>query len=230
MKKLAIFVEGQTEQLFISKLIKEIAGIKQVAITMEQKIRGQNFITIEAEKITDETKYYVLIRDCRNEDQVKTAIIEVAPIFASLGYEKILGLRDVYPKKHSEIPELRKWKNYRVPTKYLPINIILAVMEVEAWFLAEISHFIKIDPKLTNDMIKTLLGGFDPTVDNVELRYNPAKDLDDIYHYAGFAYTKRKANCMRTVEALDCCSMYISLQKAIPCLGAFILEIDTFLT
>jgi len=229
MKKLAIFVEGQTERLFIYKLIKEIAGNRQVAITQEQKIQGQNFTIIEAERITDETKYYVLIRDCRNDDQVKTSIIEVAESLAKKRYEKIIGLRDVYPKRHSEIPELQKWRNYRVPTKHLPINIMLAVMEIEAWFLAETSHFIRIDPRLTNDTIKTVLGGFDPTVNCVELRYHPAQDLDAIYHYAGFAYTKRKNNCLRTVDSLDYSALYLSLQNTIPCLGSFINEIDTFL-
>jgi hypothetical protein len=67
-------------------------------------------------------------------------------------------------------------------------------------------------------------------VECVELRYNPAKDLNDIYHHAGFAYTKRKDNCMRTVESLDYCSIYISLRNTVPCLGAFIDEVDTFLT
>jgi len=229
LKRLAIFVEGQTEQLFITKLIKEIAGDKNVAIIQEQKIQGQNHTTIKAEKITDETKYYVLIRDCRNDDQVKSSIRYVAESFANQGYEKIVGLRDVYPKKHSEIPELKKWLTYGIPTKYLPINILLAVMEVEAWFLAETAHFMNIHHTLTTDIIKAVLG-FDPTMECVELRYNPAKDLNDIYQYAGFSYTKRRDNCMRTVEALDYESVYFQLRYTVPCLGSFINEIDTFLT
>jgi len=32
VKKLAIFVEGQTEQIFVEKLLKEIAGRNRIAI------------------------------------------------------------------------------------------------------------------------------------------------------------------------------------------------------
>jgi len=229
MKRLAIFVEGQTEQIFATKLITEIAGSKDIAIVQEQKIRGQNFVTIDAQKITPDTKYYVLIRDCRNDTQVKTAIIDVAERFAKQGYDKILGLRDVYPKTHSEIPELLKWSNYKVPTKFLPINILLAIMEIEAWFLAETSHFTLIHSSLTIDVIKSTLQ-FDPSVDSVESRPNPAKDLDDVYKKAGFAYTKRKKNTVRTIKALDYPSLYLSLRPRIPSLNEFISEIDSFLS
>ena len=229
MKRLAIFVEGQTEQIFVTKLITEMAGNKNIVIVQEQKIRGQNFVTIAAQKITPDTKYYVLIRDCRNDTQVKTAIIDVAERFAERGYEKILGLRDVYPKTHSEIPALVKWSNYQVPTKFLPIKILLAIMEIEAWFLAETSHFTRIHSSLTIDVIKSTLQ-LDPTVDSVELRPNPAKDLDDIYKKARFAYTKRKQNTIRTVNALDYPSLYLSLRTRITSLNEFISEIDLFLS
>ena len=39
MKRIAFFVEGQTEQLFINKLLIEIAGHKNIAINLFQ-LRG----------------------------------------------------------------------------------------------------------------------------------------------------------------------------------------------
>lgn len=229
MKRLAIFVEGQTEQIFVTRLITEMATNKNIVIVQEQKIQGQNFVTIDAQRITPDTKYYVLIRDCRNDAQVKSAIIEVAERFANQGYEKILGLRDVYPKTHAEIPALVQWLHYKVPTRFLPINILLAIMEVEAWFLAETTHFTRIHPSLTIDVVKSILR-FDPTVDSVELRPNPAKDLDDVYKSVRFAYTKRKNNCIRTINALDYSSLYLSLRSRITSLNDFLFEIDSFLT
>lgn len=41
MKKIAIFVEGQTEQFFINKLIIEIAGAKNITIILK-KFEGKN--------------------------------------------------------------------------------------------------------------------------------------------------------------------------------------------
>ena len=39
MKKIAFFVEGQTEQVFINKLLEEIAGRKNISINIFQ-LRG----------------------------------------------------------------------------------------------------------------------------------------------------------------------------------------------
>lgn len=36
MKKITFFVEGQTEQLFINKLLIEIAGQKNISVELEQ--------------------------------------------------------------------------------------------------------------------------------------------------------------------------------------------------
>lgn len=229
MKRLAIFVEGQTEQIFATKLLTEIAGTKSIAIEHQKKHTGQNFLTVSASRITDYTKYYVLIRDCRSDSAVKSSIIDVAEKLSEKGYEKILGLQDVYPLTHDQLPQRERWLNYGVPTKYLPINIILAVMEIEAWFLSEVSHFSRIHPSLTIDLVKTTLS-FDPLTEPVESRYNPAKDLDDVYKAVGFAYTKRKKNCIRTVEALDYASLYLSIKERVQSLKTFINEIDTFLS
>ena len=229
MKRLAIFVEGQTEQIFVTKLLTELATKNSIAIEHQRKHVGQNFLTIKASNITTDTKYYVLIRDCRSDSAVKTSIIEVAEKFAEKGYEKILGLLDVFPLTHDQLPTLEKWRNFGVPTKYLPINIIFAVMEIEAWFLAEATHFPRIHPSLTTDHVKTILG-FDPLLEPVESRYNPAKDLDDVYKTAGFAYTKKKKNCVRTVETLDYPSLYLSIKERVQNLKTFINEIEAFLS
>jgi hypothetical protein len=39
MKKIAIFVEGETELEFVSKLLQEIAGEKRISIIESQEIR-----------------------------------------------------------------------------------------------------------------------------------------------------------------------------------------------
>ena len=70
MKRLAIFVEGQTEQIFVSKLLREIAGKKNILV--EEQIAngraGKRFITVlKASSSQTNEKYFVLIRDCRND-------------------------------------------------------------------------------------------------------------------------------------------------------------------
>ena len=44
MKKIAFFVEGQTEQLFINKLLIEIAGQKNILVELSRS--AEKFITM----------------------------------------------------------------------------------------------------------------------------------------------------------------------------------------
>lgn len=41
---------------------------------------------------------------------------------------------------------------------YVPIRIILAIMEIETWFLAEATHFTRINISLINKAIKIQSG------------------------------------------------------------------------
>jgi hypothetical protein len=232
MKRLAIYVEGQTEQLFVAKLLKEIAGEKNIYIEQQKgkygKKKERKFTVITASSKTTDQKYYVLIRDSGGDGQVKSDIREHCEFLAERGYLKILGLRDVFPAEYKDIPKILQVLKYAMPTKYIPIQILLAIMEIEAWFLAETSHFAKIDSSLTIDVVKNKLG-IDPSTQEVETISNPAKELYEIYQLAGCAYNKRKDNCERTVEALDYSNIYVILKDKINGLGKFIDEIDSFL-
>lgn len=233
MKKLAIFVEGLTEQLFISRLFVELAGEKKVSIECQKARKTRNgnrsFRVIKAASTDTDKRYYVLIRDCSSDSTVKTDIIDSITDLTRKNYEKILGLRDVFPSfTRSDIPELERRMAFGVPTRFIPVHILLAVMECEAWFLAETTHYEKIDPSITLEQVKTLLS-FDPSRDNVENRNNPADDLNRIYHLAGRAYIKDEDRISRTINALDYELIYLDLRSRIPRLGELITEIDAFL-
>jgi hypothetical protein len=232
VKKLAIFVEGLTEQQFVSKLCIEIAGDKNIRIE-HQKARkthkgNRSFYVIGATSNNTGKKYYVLIRDCGSDTTVKSDIIDSCETLAKSNYEKILGLRDIFPKTHVDIPQIERYLNYRVPTRFIPIRILLAVMECEAWFLAETSHYERIDPSITLDRVRSLLS-FDPSVDNVEDRNHPSEDLNRIYHLAGKAYKKDKERISRTVDVLDYGLIYLDLCTRISRLRSLVKEVDTFL-
>ena len=74
-------------------------------------------------------------------------------------------------------------------------------METEAWFLAESTHFSRIDPAITISAIKSNLG-FDPENDSMELRPNPAVDLNDCYHIGGKSYKKKQTRIDLTINGL----------------------------
>ena len=102
-------------------------------------------------------------------------------------------------------------------------------MEIEAWFLAEHTHFQRIDPGLTIPRIIAEMG-FDPSTDDMELRDHPAEDLDTIYRLVGQAYTKSRRRVQKTVDALDYAALYLDLISRLGGLMAFVSAIEVFLS
>jgi hypothetical protein len=236
MNRIAIFVEGQTEQIFIQKLFENIAGQKNVRIEKRQ-LRGgrqkqRKMTLLEATADNSGEKYHVLIVDCGNDESVKSDIRDRYDEMASKGYKFIIGIRDVYPNHSREdIPKLRKGLHYKIKMNPITVVFVLGIMEVEAWFIAEHTHFSKLNSNLTIDQINTCLG-YDPSIAEMQSRDHPANDLDKIYKLAGYDYNKRKTTVQRTVDILDYESLYIDrrLSQRAPDLHILISQIDQFLS
>lgn len=242
MKKIAFYVEGQTEQFFVNKLLIEIAGQKNIEIELRQ-FKGIGKATSEVYPKTKTTpvnpNHYALILDCCNDGGVKSRILEDYQRLISQGYIEVIGLRDLYPL--TDLAKLEYGlingiqRNGESITQPLPVNtsIIVAVREIEDWFLAEFNHFTCIDRRLTKSLIKqssTNLG-FDPYIDDLIIRNSSAAhDLSLIYHLVGKWYNKEKNNIERTVECLDYANIYLNVRHRLAKLNDLITKIDTFLT
>jgi hypothetical protein len=231
MNKMAMFVEGYTEIVFIDMLIREVAE-KNAVLIQWRRIDGgttcprHNF-QIQAEGPHSGQKHFVVIHDCGGDEAVKTRMTDEYPSLAKSGYSKIVCIRDVFPKfAHAEIPDLERGLPLFVPTKPIIVDFILSIMEVEAWFLAEYSHFPNIDAKITVPAIITACG-FDPVNDDMRLRPTPAKDLNDCYAIGGKTY--EKWNAQATTEALDYTHIYAALVEKFPYLKKLCDIIGTFL-
>jgi hypothetical protein len=231
MKKLAVFVEGQTEQLFVENLLVQIAGRCNIRIDKVQATgsgQKRRYIEISGKSADSGEQYYALIVDSRGNGSVKTDIIDRYSNLCDQGFELVIGIRDVFPIPRSDLPKLRLHLYDYVKTKPLQVVLILAVMEVEAWFLAECTHFPAIDTKLSSELIRAVFG-FDPCREDMALRDNPASDLHAISHLAGKSYNKRKTNSLRTIYALDFASVYLDLPNRVPSLRTLVSAIDSFL-
>jgi len=232
VNRLAVFVEGNTEALYIDKLIEEIAGRNKVIIE-HRKIWGGSSVkrkveTIRAAKPTNGQQYYVLLVDCGGDESVKTRIMEEHENLTNSGYSRIIGLRDVRPKfTHADIPQLEMSLPRFIKTSWIPVTFILAIMEIEAWFLSETTHFHRIHPSITVAAIITNLG-FDPENDDMEQRSNPAEDLNNCYQIGRRTYSKRRAQV--TINALDYSLIYLELQYKNRYLHQLIDAIEKFLT
>lgn len=230
--RLAFFVEGLTEKEFLKRLIREIFGIKRVAIE-ERDITGGKKHPVSISKIESETleigvKYYILIYDCGGDGKIKSYILDQRESLINSGYKKIIGLRDVYPIAREEIHKLIYGLNFKVPQKDIVIKFVLSTMELEAFFLAEESHFLKIDDNLSIDRINEVFG-FDPSSSNPELIDNPATLLNEIYSLEGKKYLKKKSSILKTVESLDYANMYFIVRNRVNSLNQLITEFEEVL-
>jgi hypothetical protein len=225
MKKVAIFVEGQTEQIFVKKLIERMVSPRAVTVTTYQ-LRGgakhrRELILLETHSAAQQSNYYFEIYDCGNDSKVKDDIIENLPSMQSKGFSMIIGVRDVYPN-NAKIAQLRKYLTFGISAS-IPTHIVLAVNEVEAWFMAEEKHYAKIDPKLTLAKVNAI-AEIDVSTDSTELIAHPTEKLQQIYNYS-----KRKNTVTRIVNALDYTSLYIDVRQRNNSLNELLMHLDSII-
>jgi hypothetical protein len=210
MKKLAIFTEGQTEQLLVEWLIKSVTEERNVSIVKQEAKGGKKsnrcIEIIEAETENKKYNFYILLVNCGTDGKVVSDIIEQYPSLIEKDFQKIIGIRDVYPDfKNSEIQKHRDTVNStfckRISSTH-EVSFLLAVMEIEAWFLAEYSHFIKINKKITLSRIKIELG-IDLENDDLSKREQPSKDLSDIYWLEAIEYDKSKKIILSILNSMS---------------------------
>lgn len=231
MKKLAIFVEGYTEVLFLTHLLPEICNAHKIVI-QHSKISGggkspKRISSVNAVNPLGSEEYFILIYDCMGDKLVAQRIKEEHQSLTQNGFSKIIGVRDVRPDVGmSDIPKLEISLRKYIKTKLIPVEFILSVMEIEAWFLAEHTHFERIDATLNIELIKNSLG-FDPSLDDMQLRSNPQIDLNNCYGLVGKTYSKGDPT---TASNLDYALVYIDLPTKLPHVQKLINCLDGFLT
>jgi hypothetical protein len=227
MNKIAIFVEGHTEQIFVEKLITEIAGANSVQFARMVVAGSNRAIALGTPHPTPDL--YVLIVNSGADNAVASDVKENYASLTRNGYSSIIGIRDVFPLTAADIDGLRKYLGYGIKTNPIKVSFVLAVMEIEAWFLSEHTHFSRVHPELTLDRIVAGLK-FDPSADDMTLRANPAEDLHNAYKIVGLAYRKHKNQIHRTVGALDYANLYLQLRQRVPAINELISAIESFLT
>lgn len=230
-RKLAVFVEGYTEQEFVIRLLAELAGKRGVEFQIHSQHRGRlSFVEIRKTPIgtTSAELIHVLVANCQNDAQVKSQIKDQYNSLLSAGYSLVVGLRDVYPLTHGDIPGLERLLLTGLPAGALPIRIHLAVLEVEAWFLEELSHYHRIDTNIALDSLGA--NGFDFNNSRADNLPHPAETLDNIYKTVGKRYAKRTNQIQRTVNALSYEELYVSTRHKAASLDGFIstLEVGLF--
>lgn len=233
MRRIAFFVEGQTEQIFLNRLVKEILGTQNTNILLKQYRGGVNTPKQEiviTRSISLRPHYEVLISDCGSDNRVKSEILDNITNLRANGYSLIVGLRDLYPIPIDDLSKLEKGLRFlpnslRAEADYF--DIIIAIHEIETWFLADKHLYQKIDRRLTGEYIKRHLG-FNPMAIDPESREHPAKDIDDIYRLIGKSYTKRYGQVYKLVNKLDFTYLRNEVRSDIDSLDRLITVLENF--
>jgi hypothetical protein len=230
---MAIFVEGQTERIFLEKLIRELAGNRNVHIDAIQGFGGstkfnREWKEIHAHRPEPATEYYVLLHESANGDRVLSDIRDQYQTLVNQGFRRIIGVRDVYPEPAADLPVIRADFQAFVPAGPVVPVLILCVMEVEAWFVAEHTHFQRMHPSLTPAVVSAGRG-YDPATHDVTQIPHPSADLRLIYQTADLAYNKSRRHAERTVNELSYEETYLNVAPRVGDLNNLISQLDTFL-
>ncbi len=204
MKKIAIFVEGQTERIFLVKFLSEYLGVHKIEIRMEKNLgkKGIKFVGMRRNPYAD---YFFLVYDISGDGNVVSALKERAEhMIKNAGYTAILALRDLYPLLREEKGKVaaafkKMFMGYSFSDR---VKLVLAVMEIEAWFLGDYRLFERLRPGLTAEYIKQRLG-IDLVGDDPESYHHPSEKMNDIFKLFDDKYRKREKQAHRIAENLD---------------------------
>ena len=225
MSTFAIFVEGQTELIFVERLLFKVLGYQGLRIELEEQYGGLYHEIGVRGAPPGNACYNVLLVNCACDGKVLSAIEERANKLRNAGYDRILGLRDIHPRPSDELEEIYALTADRLVSMPLPCKLIIAVREIEAWFIADTEHFVRYNPLLTLAFIQQKIGA-DVVQQDVEQIPHPSELLKKIYNLVGGTYDKKLKEVHRLVDILNYEYLYLEAPDSVPALKKFVDELD----
>ncbi len=216
MKKIAIFVEGQTELIFVREYLLKQFEYQGIDLECRNLFKDEKIQSAEYDFSNDEAETHFQIINVGSDVNVLPRILNREQLLWNAGYERIIGLRDVYSDEYIEemgqprriIPEIVlefiKGANETIEQKSIkPQNIKFhfAIMELEAWFLGI--------PKLwerkgiSNQSIKEKIGFDLSTIDPENFFLHPAEIIKDILKIINEPYRKQASEVESLVSYIE---------------------------
>ena len=213
MKKVAIFVEGQGEQIFVRHLLNYL--IEPTKFSFECLcLRAGNLDRVPYTYKNEHAEVHFLIINAQGDGSVLPAIKKREKGLLREGYYKIIGLRDMYSQAYCEISpnvinenliqQFIDGANNSIALMSQPekIHFHFAIMELEAWWLCMYTIFPKIDKRLTVEFIKEELE-YDLSIVNAEKTFfHPALKISKILNLVGLNYDKHFSEVERITSQI----------------------------
>lgn len=203
MRKVAIFTEGQSEQIFIRHLLLRAIDCSKVSFKCF-RLYGGKTVPVRFDYPNPHAEVSFLIVNVGQDEKVLSIIKEREKDLIRKGFERIIGLRDMYSEEYlkrspSKINNsvtrlfidgwnstIQKMSN---PSK---IRMHIAIMELEAWFLGIYDIFKRINSILSVEYIENELGFNLADIDPQTEFFKPAEEVNRIFQLVGLQYKKKE--------------------------------------
>jgi hypothetical protein len=158
MIKTAIFVEGQTELIFVREMLMKVFDLNDLGFKC-WVLRGDRDDHADYDFPNLGAAFYFDIINVQNDARVATEMVRKERLYWNNGYFRIIGLRDMLDERYRKasqgkgiLPELNQ-KRIALSQEQLKdraerpadIHLHFAIMEVEAWLLGIKNAFGHLD-------------------------------------------------------------------------------------
>ena len=211
-----MFVEGQTELVFVREFLSKWFGYDSNLIGFDCYYLFKNefrdvaytFGSVESEN------YYMLV-NVGNDYSVLSKIRDRMHHLENLGYQLVIGLRDMYSAQY-----IKDAHGRRIDDAVTQLHVEaakeqiaemdmeekvafhFAIMEVEAWLLGMPRFLQAVDERLTPESVFQSTGI--NLADNPETTFfHPAAELAKIYEIAGKKYDKHETDIASIMAPLQ---------------------------
>lgn len=217
MQKIAIITEGQTELIFIRNMLVRLADLSKISFEcLTLHARTMQHVPWDHKNSYSEVHFQIV--NVGNDDRVLTHILKSEENLYKEGFDKIVGVRDMYSREYKKFSPKRIDEDLsaeiisnvkeEIDGAQRPQNIkfFFSIMEIESWIVAMYNLFEKIDEKLTLDHISNKLKYDLKKIDPQKVFFKPSSTLKSILSLAGLHYDKHLGeveNLCKNMDDLD---------------------------
>lgn len=202
MRKIAIYVEGNTELIFVREYICKRFEYQNIDVQCRKRQFGR-FDEAPYSIPNAEANFHFRITDSGNDAKVLDDMLEDEEYLQNLGYEKIVGLRDMFSEDYKKVvkqpPRIEPAINQRfieTAAKRITNNALqadklklcFAIMEVEAWLVGIPALWQK--QGLSNQQMDEVLGKNHESIDPEITFFHPARQVETLLSKVNKSYDK----------------------------------------
>ncbi|MBM4032596.1 MAG: DUF4276 family protein [Planctomycetes bacterium] len=213
MKKIAVFVEGQSEQIFVRSLLQCALGHQPISFQCIQ-LAGDHDRQVPYSFLNPAAVAYFLIVNVGSDERVLSAVKERERALFAQGYTGIIALRDMYSQAYDnraggqikdEVTDAflhAALAAVATMSRAGDISLHFAIMEFEAWLLAMGNLLCRAFPALTPEVVQAELGCRLSDIDRQTHFYRPSRHLDRMLRSVGAEHDKSRKELERICAAL----------------------------